>query len=87
MHRFQPFDDLAIRPMSPGAVEFQQLLNVCSEYGVEFDVGLQYNAKKCYVQDLKSFQRFTCQGNHCVSSSTKYLGHSIADKLEDDADM
>ena len=35
-------DDLAI--MSPSTVGFQQLLNVCSEHGVEFDV--QYNAKK-----------------------------------------
>ena len=38
-------DDLAI--MSPSTVGFQQLLDICSEYGVEFDI--QYNAKKSCI--------------------------------------
>ena len=35
-------DDLAI--LSPSSAGFQQLLNICSDYGMKYDV--QYNAKK-----------------------------------------
>ena len=84
-------DDLAI--MSPSTVGFQQLLDTCSEYGVEFDV--QYNAKKSVVlicrtkEDQKlHFPMFYLSGQSlCVSNCTKYLGHIITDKMEDDADM
>ncbi len=34
-------DDLVI---SPSSIGFQQLLNICSDYGIRYDV--QYNAKK-----------------------------------------
>ena len=79
--------------MSPSTVGFQQLLDICSEYGVEFDV--QYNAKKSVVlicrtkEDQKMhFPMFYLSGQSlCVSSCTKYLGHIITDKMEDDADM
>ena len=84
-------DDLAI--MSPSTVGFQQLLDICSEYGVEFDV--QYNAKKSVVlicrtkEDQKlHFPMFYLSGQSlCVSNCTKYLGHIITDKMKDDADM
>ncbi|KAK0141236.1 hypothetical protein N1851_021750 [Merluccius polli] len=84
-------DDLAI--MSPSTVGFQQLLDICSEYGVEFDV--QYNAKKSVVlicrtkEDQKlHFPMFYLSGQSlCVSNCMKYLGHIITDKMEDDADM
>lgn len=84
-------DDLAI--MSPSTVGFQQLLDICSEYGVEFDV--KYNAKKSVVlicrtkEDQKlHFPTFYLSGQSlCVSYCTKYLGHIITDRLEDDADM
>ena len=36
-------DDLAI--LSPSSAGFQQLLNICSEYGMKHDV--QFNAKEC----------------------------------------
>jgi hypothetical protein len=84
-------DDLAI--MSPSTVGFQQLLDICSKYGVAFDV--QYNAKKSFVlicrtkEDQKvHFPMFYLSGHCiCVSNCTKYLGHIITDKMEDDADM
>ena len=44
-------DDLAI--LSPSSAGFQQLLNICSDYGMKYDV--QYNAKKSVVVISKSF--------------------------------
>ena len=38
-------DNLAM--LSPSSTGFQQLLNICSDYGVEYDVN--YNAKKSVV--------------------------------------
>ena len=84
-------EDLAL--LSPNSSGFQQLLNICSNYGVDFDV--KYNAKKSMVMvcrtkddmDIK-FPAFHLSGQTLgVSNSTKYLGHIITDTLEDDADM
>ena len=84
-------DDLAI--VSPSSAGFQHLLNICSEYGVMFDV--KYNAKKSVVLICRSkgdqkltFPVFYLSGQVIsVSSSCKYLGHIIDDKMQDDADM
>ena len=84
-------DDLAI--VSPCSAGFQQLLNICSEYGLKFDV--KYNAKKSVVmicrtkEDQKlNFPVFYLSGHTLsVCNSCKYLGHIINDKMEDDADM
>ena len=86
-------DDLADDLTTPSTVGFQQLFDICSEYGVEFDV--QYNAKKSVVlicrtkEDQKlHFPMFYLSGQSlCVSNCTKYLGHIITDKMEDDDDM
>ena len=91
INHFMYADDLAIT--SPSSAGFQQLLNICSEYGVDFDV--KYNAKKSVVmicrtkddRDLK-FPTFYLSGQAlCVCNNVKYLGHIITDTLEDDADM
>src|SRR4029434_2610611 len=69
------------------------LLNICTNYGVDFDV--KYNAKKSVVMvcrtkadmDIK-FPAFHLSGQTlAVSNSTKYLGHIITDMLVDDADL
>ena len=84
-------DDLAV--LSPSSLGFQQLLNVCSEYGVAFDV--KYNAKKSVVmicrtrgdKDL-SFPSFYLAGQALsVCSKAKYLGHVITDQMSDDDDL
>ena len=84
-------DDLAI--FSPSSAGFQDLLNICSEYGVEYDV--KYNAKKSVVlvcrtkedRDL-SFPVFLLSGHALtVCEKTKYLGHVINDQMSDDDDM
>ena len=82
-------DDLTI--LSPSG--FQQLLNICSNYGVDFDI--KYNAKKSMVlicrtkDDLElKFPDFYLSGQSmCVTKCTKYLGHIITDTLDDDEDM
>ena len=91
INNFMYADDLAI--VSPSSAGFQQLLNICSSYGVESDV--LYNAKKSVIlicrtkEDQKlNFPVFYLSGHAInVSSSCKYLGHIINDKMEDDADM
>ena len=91
INHFMYADDLAI--FSPSSSGFQCLLNICSNYGVDFDV--KYNAKKSVVmvcrtkEDIEiKFPTFSLSGQILgVSSSTKYLGHIITDSLEDDADM
>ena len=84
-------DDLSL--ISPSSSGFQQLLNICSNYGLDFDI--KYNAKKSMVlicrtkddQELK-FPDFYLSGQTiCVAKSAKYLGHIITDTLEDDEDM
>ena len=91
VNHFMYADDLAL--LSPSTGGFQQLLNICTNYGVDFDV--KYNAKKSVVMvcrtkedmDIK-FPAFHLSGQALgVSNSTKYLGHIITDTLEDDADM
>ena len=66
-------DDLAI--LSPSSAGFQQLLNICSDYGMKYDV--QYNAKKkcCCDMRLKGtkscvFQISICQ-DKCWESVRK----------------
>ena len=84
-------DDLAI--VSPGSAGFQQLLNVCSDYGVKFDV--KYNAKKSAVMICRAkgdknlcFPTFYLSGRVLsVCCNTKYLGHIITDEMADDDDM
>ena len=91
VNHFMYADDLAL--LSPSTGGFQQLLNICANYGVDFDV--KYNAKKSVVMvcrtkdnmDIK-FPTFHLSGQSLgVSNSTKYLGHIITDTLEDDADV
>ena len=84
-------DDLAI--LSPSSAGFQQLLNICSEYGVAFDV--KYNAKKSVVMTYRTrgdedltFPSFYLSGQVLsVCSKAKYLGHVITDQLTDDDDL
>ena len=84
-------DDLAI--VSPSSAGFQQLLNICTAYGLQFDV--KYNAKKSAVlicrsraDEHLSFPSFYLSGQVIsVTSKIKYLGHIITDKLLDDDDM
>ncbi|KAL2103995.1 hypothetical protein ACEWY4_000863 [Coilia grayii] len=84
-------DDLAI--ISPSSAGFQQLLNICSDYGVKFDI--KYNAKKSMVMicRTKDDKHLNFPGLHLsgqtlsVCKSAKYLSHIINDKLEDDADI
>ena len=91
INHFMYADDLAI--VSPSSAGFQQLLNVCSEYGVQYDV--KYNPKKSVAmicrtkEDQKlNFPDFYLSGQILsVCKTCKYLGHIIDDKLEDDSDM
>ena len=84
-------NDLAI--VSPSSAGFQELLNICSNYGVNFDVN--YNAKKSSVMICRvkgdtglTFPSFYLSGQVLpVCSKTKYLGHIITDDLTDDDDM
>lgn len=91
INHFMYADDLAI--LSPSSVGFQQLLNVCSEYGLKYDI--KYNAKKsavliCRTKDDKNlnFPDFHLSGQKLsVCREIKYLGHIITDQLCDDDDM
>lgn len=90
INHFLYADDLTI--LSPSSNGFQQLLNICSDYGVEFDI--KYNAKKSGVMicrtkdDLKiKFPPFCLSGMELGrANTTKYLGHILTDTPEDDAD-
>lgn len=84
-------DDLVT--FSPSSVGQQELLNICSDYGVEFDI--KYNSSQSAVlicrtkQDkLLNFPVFTL-ANNCleVCKKIKYLGHCIADDMNDDDDI
>lgn len=91
MNHFMYADDLTV--LCPCSSGFQQLLNICSNYGVDFN--MMYNAKKSMVlivrakDDLElKFPAFYLSGRTmCVAKSTTYLGHIITDTLEDDDDM
>ena len=91
INHFMYADDLTI--LSPSSSGFQQLLNICTNYGIDYDI--KYNAKKsmvlvCRAKDdleLKHPAFYLSGQSMCVSKSTKYLGHIITDTLEDDEDM
>ena len=84
-------DDLVI--MSPSSAGLQQLLNICTEYGLKHDI--KYNASKSAVlicrtkQDKRlNFPAFQLSGNILdVCRRIKYLGHFINDQLNDDDDV
>ena len=91
INHFMYADDLAV--ISPSSAGFQHLLDVCTAYGLSFDV--KYNAKKsivmtCRTRDDKnlSFPSFYLAGQVLpVCSKAKYLGHVINDQLTDDDDL
>ena len=84
-------DDLSL--ISPSSSGFQHLLNICSNYGLDFNI--KYNAKKsmvliCRTKDDSElrFPHFYLSGQTVnVAKSAKYLGHIITDTLDDDEDM
>ena len=85
--------DLAVVSPSSSSAGLQELLNICSNYGVNFDVN--YNAKKSSVMNCRvkedtdlTFPSFYLSGQVLpVCSKTKYLGHIITDYMTDDDDM
>lgn len=91
INHFMYTDDLVIVSLS--SVGFQQLLSICSDYVVKFDV--KYNVKKSVgmicrtMEDQKlKFPAFYLAGQILsVCNSCKYLGHIMNDKMEDDSDM
>lgn len=91
LNHFMYADDLAI--YSPSSAEFQQLLIICSDYGIKYDV--QYDAKKstvmiCQMKGDKDliFPVFYLSGQGLyVCNKTKYLRHLMADQMSDDDDM
>ena len=91
INHFMYADDLSL--ISPSSSGFQQLLNICSNYGMDFNI--KYNAKKSMVlicrtkDDMKlRLPDFYLSGQIInVVKSAKYLGHIITDSLEDDEDM
>ena len=74
-------DDLAI--FSPSSTGFQEMLNICTEYGVKFDV--KYNSKKSVVLICKTkgdkdltFPSFYLSGQALtVGNKTKYTSSQI----------
>ena len=91
INHFMYADDLAI--VLPSSAGFQQLLNICSDYGIKFDI--KYNAEKSLVMICRTkedkrlnFPDFYLSGQTLtVCARTKYLGHIINEKMEDDDDM
>jgi len=83
--------DLVI--MSPYSVGLQQLLRICSSYGVQHDI--KFNVEKSVVmivrtkEDLKSkFPSFYLNDQVLnVVTKVKYLGHIIRNDLNDDDDI
>lgn len=84
-------DDLVT--FSPSSAGLQQLLNVCSDYGLQFDI--EYNSSKsavliCRTKQDKSLKYpvFRLSNNNLeVCKMIKYLGHCITDDLNDDDDI
>ena len=84
-------DDLVL--ISPYSAGLQQLLRVCSQYGIEHDI--KYNAKKSNVmivrgrEDKKlTFPSFSLSGSPLeLCHEIKYLGHIITDDWMDDRDI
>ena len=68
----------------------QQLLNICTEYGMENDI--KYNASKSAVLISRTKEKkipvFKLSDNDlCTSKKVKYLGHMITDQMSDDDDI
>ena len=84
-------DDLVI--LSPYSAGLQQLLLLCSEFGIENDI--RYNAAKSNVMIVrpKEYRDSVFPGvvlNDIalpVATEVKYLGHYISENLKDDRDI
>ncbi len=84
-------DDLVV--LSPSSAGLQQLLRVCSQYGLMFDI--KFNSMKSVVliartkDDIKCvYPTFSLAGEPLeVVKKVKYLGHVIRDDLCDDDDV
>jgi len=84
-------DDLVI--FCPYSAGLQNMLKICSEYGVQFDV--KFNNKKTHIMVVKakddrkmSLPQFYLSGELLnVCSEVKYLGHICTDDLSDDKDI
>ncbi len=84
-------DDLVV--LSPSSAGLQQLLSICSVYGVESDI--KYNANKsvemicCTEEDqtLKFKALKLAHNDLVVSKKVKYQGHFIIDKMTDECDI
>lgn len=84
-------DDLVL--LCPYSVGMQQMLKVCSQYGLEYDI--KYNAKKSHImvvrsnEDSKStFPTFYLSDSPLDEcNKIKYLGHVISNDWMDDKDM
>ncbi len=84
-------DDLVV--FSPSSAGFQQLLNICSDYEIRYDV--PYNTKKsvamiCRTKDHRdlNFPDLYLSGHVLnVCTTVKYLGNFINNEMSDDDDM
>ena len=84
-------DDLII--FSPCSAGLQQLLRICSQYGIDFNI--KYNAKKSSIMIVRSKEDKKAVFPNCILSSNillvcceiKYLGHYISDDITDDKDI
>ena len=84
-------DDLVV--LSPSSAGLQQLLDICSVYGLQHDI--IFNASKsavliCRTKEDKrlNFPLFKLSDNYLeVWKSIKYLGHFISDQMTDDDDI
>ncbi len=84
-------DDLVV--LSPSSAGLQQLLRICSQYGLMFDI--KFNSMKSVVliartkDDIKCvYPTFSLAGEPLeVVKKVKYLGHVIRDDLCDDDDV
>ncbi len=75
-------DNLVIFP--PSSAGFQQLLNICSDYGIWYDV--QYNTKKSVaMMKIEIWISLICiyQGKFEMYTA-KYLGNIIYNEMSDD---
>ncbi len=84
-------DDLVV--FSPSSAGLQQLLNLCSDYGLEHDI--LYNPDKsvgmiCRTKEDKSihFPVFKLSKKSLtVCAKVKYLEHIITERMTDDEDI
>ena len=84
-------DDLIL--MSPYSAGLQQLLRVCTKYGVQYDI--KFNPKKSVImiartkedQKLKFPKFYLSEQVLETVNKIKYLGHIIRDDLSDDDDI